>query len=390
MREAFFVLVLLVFFGCGSNGTPIVPPAIAPSSECPLVRVLLGEGENVTISAEVEFCAESDGKAEKFKAGEVVSARVVGEDVYVGGISGRRVVIKAAFDGTIEVFNRHWRGQLLLLPRKGVVRVVNIVPMESYLAGVVGMEMGKGFMPEALAAQAIVARTYALWMIQHPKDKDFHLTRTPATQAYGGVEAESEPVRLAVRVTSGLVLTFKKKVFPAFYHAICGGRTSSAAFVFGNPVYGVTEKGLGPLDGGVECTYCETTSPPHRFSFRLHLTKKEVVSLLKNEGYSVEKVSEMVPVESDSAGRHKAVLFRTDKGEIRVSVAKLRRLLRYRLHSALFSIKKENDSFLLEGHGWGHGVGMCQWGAEGMARLGFSCAEILEFYYRNTEIKRFW
>jgi len=389
MRAGLLAAALLLC-GCGTNGAPKIPPALSVSPRCPIVRVLLGEAETVRISGEVEFALRSGEKTAKLKAGEEVVARVEGELVRVGDVAGKEGLVEAAFDGTLKVFGLHWRGALLLLPRGGKVRVINIVPMEAYLVGVVGQEMGGGFLPEALAAQAIAARTYALWMVRHPRHPDYHLTRTPDSQAYGGVEAESLPVRQAVRATAGRVLTFKGKIFPAFYHAVCGGRTSSAAFVFGNPVQGTTNRGLGPLDGGVDCTYCEDTAPKHRFLWSVRLTQKEALSLLKKAGYQAEKVEAILPAESDDAGRHKAIIFKTDRGDFRISVARMRRLLKNDLLSSLFSIKQEGGDFVIEGRGWGHGVGMCQWGAEGMARLSFSCAEILEFYYRNTTIKRMW
>ena len=354
------------------------------------MKVLLGEADKVEITGEVEFVAISGGKHQKFRGGQKVVASVKEGNVVFGNLTGKRVVLEGAFDGTLKVFGLHWRGKLVLLAAEGKVRVINEVAVESYLVGVVGREMGAGFSPEALAAQAIAARTYALWMMRRRRNRQFHLTCRPNTQAYGGVEAESPSVRQAVRATSGLVLTYKGKIFPAFYHAICGGMTSSAAFVFGSPVYGTTPNGDGPLDGGVICTFCDETAPPHRLHWTLLLTQNEAVNLLEKAGHRVGRVNDIVPTDSDSAQRHRAVIFRTDKGDIKMPTTTLRRLLSYRLHSCLFSIRRKGKDFLITGRGWGHGVGLCQWGAEGMARLTYSCAQILQTYYPNSKLKRLW
>lgn len=383
-------LLLFGVLGCGSSGIPRIPPALSVRPCCPVVRVLLGEAEKVEITGEVEFAAVCGRKRQKFSGGQKVVAFVKDGNVVVGNLTGQRIVLEGAFDGTLKVFGLHWRGRLILLPAGEKVRVINEVAVESYLVGVVGSEMGAGFSPEALAAQAIAARTYALWMMQRRKNRQFHLTRRPDTQAYGGVEAESPKVRQAVRATAGFVLTYKGKIFPAFYHAICGGMTSSAAFVFGNHVYGTTPDGDGPLDGGVICTFCDETAPPHRRNWSLLLTQSDAVSLLRKVGHSVGQVNDIIPADSDSAQRHRAVIFRTDKGDIKMSTATLRRLLSYRLHSCLFSVCKKGKDFLITGRGWGHGVGLCQWGAEGMARLSYSCAQILQTYYPNSKLKRLW
>ncbi len=392
MRSVYAPLWLAVFaaFGCGSSGIPKVPPTLSVSPNCPVVKVLLGEADKVEITGEVEFVAVCGGKRQKFRGGQKVVASAKEGNVVLGSLTGERVVVEGAFDGTLKVFGLHWRGKLVLVAAGVKVRVINEVAVESYLVGVVGREMGAGFSPEALAAQAIAARTYALWMMRRRRNRQFHLTRRPNTQAYGGVEAESPSVRQAVRATSGLVLTYKGKIFPAFYHAICGGMTSSAAFVFGSPVYGTTPDGDGPLDGGVICTFCDETAPPHRLHWTLLLTQNDAVNLLEKAGHRVGQVNDIIPTDSDSAQRHRTVIFRTDKGDIKMSTATLRRLLSYRLHSSLFSVRKKGKDFVITGRGWGHGVGLCQWGAEGMARLTYSCAQILQTYYPNSKLKRLW
>ena len=325
--------------------------------------------------------------------------RAAGGGLAVGGIATVNGPVELHATGeslvTVEVPGRgprRYRGYLRLEPVRGVVRVVNVVPMEAYLSGVVAKEMYRTWHLEALKAQAVAARTYALRHRNRRRRYGFDLYDTQRSQVYGGVEAETPKAWKAVRATAGIVATYeadgRRLLLPTFYHSTCGGDTVPSGTVFGGST-------PAPLRGGTGCTYCRESSR-YRWKSPVVLTKAHITAAIRRNGSGVLRtLSNVARIEVaertgtdgrakrirlvDETGRR--VLVRASDWRIWVGASKV--------PSTWFWIEDHGDRIaLVRGRGFGHGVGMCQFGAQFLATHGQTGEQILRYYYPGTELVR--
>lgn len=263
--------------------------------------------------------------------------------------------------------------------RSGRIRTLEL---EEYLRGVVGAEMPSDFPWEALKAQAVAARTYALE--RHLSSGGGPLAVTVSDQVYLGPAAYSDTIDRAVEATRGEVLYFEGRLAPVRYHADCGGATSN-----GEPVFGDTSlphlAGVSDVRPGTTAHYC--TGPRHTWEVEIPgAVVRRAAHLLGLSG----AVRAVAAAETDAAGRWLRVRlesardsvvvlgndFRLAVGPFRLPSMKLDRAVR----------ERNGDSFRFAGGGFGHGVGMCQWGAKGRAEAGYTAEAILRAYYPNAVV----
>ncbi len=299
--------------------------------------------------------------------------------------SGCRVIPAAA--GTIRVDGRLYGGTLTILNRSGRVLLVNNLDIEDYLPGVLTGEMFPTFHIEAFKAQAVAARTYALYQKFVNPRPDFDVTATTASQVYVGTG--SEKAVEAVRATRGRVLTWSspagEKMFCTYYSSTCGGETSSVSYLL--PV-----ESIPPLAGGVRCTTCTHakyyTWPPARIS-RAELTAK-LRARYPLFG-SLGPIERIEPIKTSPAGRTTWLQLLDASGKcVRMRAAQFRLTVGPGLmRSTWCRIQPDGDGFVFTaGRGFGHGVGMCQFGADGMARTGADYRSILTHYYPTSHITK--
>jgi len=290
--------------------------------------------------------------------------------------------------------------QLIINSDSNSFDAINLVPLEPYLAGVVGAEMPKYWEPEALKAQTIASRTYCLYIKKRFGDnRNWDVRKSQANQVYLGVKAESAQVWDAVNKTYGQVLVCKdsfgsEEIFPAYYSSVCGGNTENSEGVFGDSFDALT---------GVACSYCKKVAKPGFYYWptaqfdktyvteRLHqrypkLKQLGTITNIKAEKQSdyqgaYGKYSRLTQVKL-SGSNGKSDFLRGE--DFRLSVDPSGRKIR----SAIFKIVNWSDDkwTFSSGRGFGHGVGMCQCGAQGMARSGKTAEEIVGFYYRGSKI----
>lgn len=290
-----------------------------------------------------------------------------------------------------------FRGKLKLIvnPDGTSFDVINIVPPEPYLAGVVGAEMPDYWEPEALKAQAIAARTYCFYTKKRfSTNRDWDMKKTSAHQVYRGISAESMQIWQAVNETKGLVITCKQSdgsedIFPAYYSSTCGGHTENSKNVFGDSFEPLT---------GVPCPYCQDVTKPKFFFWpTVQFDKTEVTVKLLERYSQLQQIGEITDItaadQSDYGEFSRLTKIKlhgsTGKNDylraedFRLAIDPTGRKLR----STIFRIIKLSDKWaFFSGRGWGHGVGMCQCGAQGMAREGKNAAQILSYYYPNSKI----
>jgi stage II sporulation protein D len=254
------------------------------------------------------------------------------------------------------------------------VTLVNELPLEDYLVGVLRAEVGDRWPGEALRAQAVAARTYAAYQRLLNAGKPYHIIASSAHQQFAGRVALTSPAWDAVRDTAGQVLKWEGDVFPAFYHAESGGFTEDPRTVFAT-------RNLPALEP-VRCPF--STNSPH-FYWSLDLKLADVSEVLRRNEIPVGTVTAIEVAERTPSLRATLVTVRGSQGVARLRGNDFRRMIGYdTLKSTLFAVAIDGDVAHFSGRGWGHGVGLCQWGAKGMAEQGYRAKQILEFYYPGT------
>jgi len=278
---------------------------------------------------------------------------------------------------------------------EGAGAVVNVLDMEPYLIGVVASEFPADFHPEAFKAQAIAARTYA-WYIKQTagRRRDWDLWSTESSQVYQGLQRQRLVPRAAqaVRETRGIVCTWPapegERIFCTYYCARCGGTTQAAGPVKNEPI-------IPPLAGGVACAFCRRPDA-EKWSDPVVIPKTAVTERLVarySKFASIGPVERIDIVESTPDGRAVRVSVRGARGNgLELEAENLRLVLDPTgrdLRSTYFSVAAEGEAIVFRGGGgFGHGLGMCQQGANAMAEAGARAGEILRHYYPGSRLTR--
>ncbi|MEK6564535.1 MAG: SpoIID/LytB domain-containing protein [Candidatus Omnitrophota bacterium] len=281
-------------------------------------------------------------------------------------------------NGSTYINNRLYRGRVSIIPKENKrFLVVNELDPENYLRGILCNEIAPWWPLDALKAQAVVARTYALYQRQFTKNKDFDLTSDIYSQVYGGKTSEKWRSNRAVDLTRGEILTFKGKLFPAYYHAACGGHTEDAGMLW--------KVDLAPLKG-VGCVFC--SGSPH-FKWQAEISSAEIKSKLSAKGFKIDYFDEIEIASLNPSGRINELEIKSADNSLVISAKDFRQALGPNvLRSTNFTMKIISDKVYFEGLGWGHGVGLCQWGMYELAKNGKNYKEILKYYYPQSEITK--
>lgn len=268
---------------------------------------------------------------------------------------------------------KEYYGDAVITTFEGKNILINRVSVEQYTMGVLPYEMSPTWYIEALKAQAVAARSYALFHYALNKDsgRPFDVDNTTKYQVYDGKGKANDNIRLAVEGTKNQIITFKRKVIPAYFHALCGGATDSTLNVFGVDI---------PYLRGIKCIYCkpkievwtnDIAYDKIKKSFDFSSSGKIAVKVAGTT--SAKKISDILLSSSDSTKKIKAREFRSLLG---VSL----------VPSLSFTMKPSATGIYVIGQGKGHGVGMCQWGAYGMAEKNIPYKKIISYYYKMTTL----
>ena len=274
----------------------------------------------------------------------------------------------------IWVGGKRFSGTIKVTSLENGIYAVNVLGVEEYLSSVVGSEMPYQWPLEAVKAQAIASRTYAL------KKKNNHLYDIDSTnndQVYNGLESATDNTRKAVKKTRSMVILYNKKLINAFFHSSSGGMTENS-----EDVWDVWDNELPYL---VSVKDFDKNNPKR--NWKKIFLETELEELFPKIG----GVKQIKILELSGSGRIKKVEIFGNYGSKLMKGTELRRQLD--LKSTLFRFKfvKSNNKtvLLIKGMGSGHGVGMSQWGARFMAKAGYKANEILEYFYTGVEIKPF-
>lgn len=256
---------------------------------------------------------------------------------------------------------------------------INRIPLEQYIAGVVASEMPSRWHPQALRAQAIASRTYALWQMQQRADKPYHVQANVLDQVYKGTVNSQSPSAQAAQATRGLVVTWQGQLGHTYFHATCGDHTTDSQTVWGRS---------SPYLQGVPCGFCAAARKQYRWSVRVDWnTLNKAVRAQVPSG----RIRQVHKGKTMRCGRLKHVQL-VGRQTSQMPTTRLRQLLGYnRLPSTwITDIRNTATHVIFTGQGHGHGVGMCQWGALGMATAGHTAQQILQHYYPGTQLQRWY
>jgi stage II sporulation protein D len=302
----------------------------------------------------------------------VVRAAASGAGVEIDGVRAGGFRLRS--EHPIRLNGREYPAPLEISRAGEGLAVVNEVPLEEYLVGVLRAESNEKWPLEALRAQAVVARTYAAYHRLLNGAKPYHIVASTAHQQYAGRVAAASPVWGAVRETAGQVLLWEGDVFPAFYHTESGGYTEDPRTVF-------AARNMPALKA-VRCEF--STGSPH-FYWALDVRLTDLAEILRRHAAVVGSVTAIDVTERTPSLRAAVVTVHGTRGSVRLRGNDFRRMIGYdTFKSTLFAVAVDAQWARFSGRGYGHGVGMCQWGAKGMAEQGHTARQILEFYYPGT------
>ena len=282
---------------------------------------------------------------------------------------------------------RLYKGLLEISAEKGRLKMINTVPLKEYIASVVSAEAGDLSQTEAFKAQAVAARTYALkHMNNHLKD-GYNMCDSTHCQFFSGFGAVRPIAQAAADQTGGEVITYHGRLAEIYYHSICGGRTEDMSRVW---PFEFKPYLVSVADGPENRPYC-SIAPAFKWKTRISLKALTGMARALKWIMPGENVTKMAVLDRGPSKRALTLEFSTEKRRVKISATNFyhgvgRRAGWNAIRSALFYLYSGKDYVVLEGKGNGHGVGMCQWGAEGMARQGFKYRDILRHYYPGTDI----
>ena len=451
--------IIFLFLGVILGVTLIFANTIWASSKIPSLRVgiFLNQSEvNISGDGSFEIYNLKSNKLISKESGKIIKIiphekgiEILGKGVYSGPIkmipigTTKLIVIadgqKYRYRGSIEITNNDVGNKL---------NVINLVSIEKYLYGVLKKEISPNWPSEALKAQAIAARTFAIFNMNKYIEKGYNLDSSTNSQVYGGVNHENSLTNNAVDATKGKIMAYKGKAINAVYHSDSGGYTANSEDVWGSSL---------PYLRGVKSTFEELVSPTHH-QWDYTITERDLVKKLNKKGYELDSIVNVELVKDNESGRVSNLCFVSTNNHREYMEAKeFRNLIGFDvIRSTLFNFetvgeksiqkkepvvvkeideyskqdqsvievldqkkdwtirellnlmkerkkeyekeKKETENteeiiiqeiplvFRFSGMGNGHGVGMSQWGAYGMALQGNSYQDILNYYYQGIDI----
>jgi stage II sporulation protein D len=420
---------------------------VAAAASGPIIRVGLWANQiNLVLSADSDFTVTDTATKEllgEFKAKKKVAVSVKNGQITVNGVavSAREIAVnaKGSASPTFEVNNHNFRGDITIHRTNGKtgLTVVETLLLEEYLYGVIPKEISPDWPLEAQKAQAVAARTYALYSMNKYASDGYDVNTTTECQAYGGRSIEDSRSNRAVNDTFGQVIRYQGKLIPAYFHSDGGGYTENSENVWGSH-----EPSLRAVED------YDQKSPHYRW--KKELNPRDLEDMLRSAGYDVGTLQAIelsvlnkppvTALDRGVSGRVKTIRLVGSTGSFEISGTKLRTILG--LDSTLFDVKvvlptdkffdvdivdaygsmgtkrvdmnlppqtepnlftdkvttrriggRPNEIVLFSGYGWGHGLGLSQWGAKAMAEKASAgdtayFQEILKHYYTGVDIQK--
>lgn len=304
------------------------------------------------------------------------------------GFISNSIIIKSASDteGLLtKIGDKAYRGNIIIKNTQQGLTAIDNIYLEEYLYGVLPVEMSAEWPQEALKAQAVAARTFALYSKGKHKADGFDVCSSTHCQSYAGVSREVASACKAVDDTRGIILCYQEKPIYAAYHSSSGGMTENSEDVWGSYL---------PYLRAVQDD--DTGAPAH--NWHLKLSSDIIQKKLYAAGYDIGTLQEMVlssfsgqsihKVDRTVSKRVRTIDIQGSKKTLSLTGQQLRHILS--LQSTMFEVNRHGTDYFFNGYGSGHGLGMSQWGARNMAQKGRTYQSILFYYYKDTELKKIY
>jgi len=325
---------------------------------------------------------EKDASGEKLKKLDAYSGKnksVVEQKNGVLYINGSRTefshLIIESSDSVLTYSGKSFRGKMEVIAGSGGngMMVINRLDIEDYLKGMLNAEMSHTWPEEALKAQAVASRTYAIHQRSYGSRCNYHMESSVISQVYGGLKHEYPSVKAAVEATRGEVLAIGGEPVLALFHSCCGGHTRDCADAFGNS------------SPGLKAVSCDEEAPCPLKHWQRSLSLNKIEQALKKAGIYNGNV------ESVTVDKKGLVVISGGAGEKRIKPDAFRQAAGYTvIPSARFTADMKGSNVTFTGSGSGHAVGMCQYGAKGYAIAGWDYRKILKHYYTGAEILKMY
>ena len=357
------------------------PPQIQPWERMlisdPVIRVLIQEkATRLTIesASPVILSASFSGKI-VFNGMGPVSVERFGNALAINGRMLQDTALRANSARPIGVNSRKYRGSVEITSETDGLSAVNHVDIDQYLYGVIPKEMPHNWPKAALKAQAVAARTYALYIKQKSVEKSYDVLATTASQVYGGYDAEKTETNQAADETAREVLSYDNRLIIAYFHSNSGGHTEDAKNVWNADI---------PYLKGIPDPY---SNHAPNVSWEISLTYSAITERLNRFGLNIGPVQTLSPDGRSASGRILKIRL-ADRYQISEITGNNFRIKMdaTQIRSTLFDIVPKANGLIFRGRGYGHGVGMSQWGARHMASTGMGYQDILKYYYQGTRL----
>jgi stage II sporulation protein D len=298
-----------------------------------------------------------------------LAAQSRGNGIVLDRLGATEMTIEPSKNGLVWINDRWYRGKTRLIRQGSGLTAINNVDIEQYLYSVVGAEAVATWPIEALKAQAVAARSYALYKRKTEHNSLYDVDTTIGTQVYQGLNTEYTTTHQAVNSTLGQVMTYQGQVILAAFHSSSGGHTENVEDIWTQPL-----------------PYLRAVADYDQKSPVFEWNKVFPVSQINSLVGGVGQIKTLIPESTTPYGRIIEMKIVGDRGTTMVSGNELRKVLD--LRSTLFRIATDGQNLQIRGRGFGHGLGLSQWGAYFLAKQGINYYQILTHYYQNANLTK--
>ncbi len=296
-------------------------------------------------------------------------------NININGVSISEKEIELTSNDLLELNNRKYRGGMYILLKDNEILVINKVKLDYYLYGVLPSEVIPSWHEECLKAQAVAARTFAIFNKMNSKSSFYDLDSNNLSQVYKGYNLETKKTNEAIDKTKDEIMTYNGEVIQSFFHANSGGKTASSEEVWGGKIDYLKSK---------DDEFCKKEK---NYKWEISLTSEKISEKLQKNNISIGEIYDIKIMERSESGRIKTLKIYGSSGSIIIKGKDFRIYLGdNNIKSTNFSITRQNGNFIFNGFGWGHGVGLSQEGAKGMAENGWDYKKILKYFYTDIDI----
>ncbi|HMB00310.1 MAG TPA: SpoIID/LytB domain-containing protein [Spirochaetota bacterium] len=274
----------------------------------------------------------------------------------------------------LRIHNSSYTGSFICYIKGSYIKIINYINFEHYVGGVLRGEIASSWPMEAIKAQAVCARTYAYSLYLKAPSARYHLVSSEKHQVFKGTYKLNSRYKNAVYATRGIIMMYDRKPIKAFFHACCGGNTANSRNVWESTA-------SPPYLKMVRCPYCKNYK---KFRWQESYSFKEINHRLRKFLKNRRHIKGLKIGAYTGGRRVKFMWIYTERSKFRLSGNKFRLAMgAHRIASLKFRMKFVKGRVKFYGKGFGHGVGLCQWGAKTLADKGFDYRFILKYYFKN-------